>query len=44
MGVGVIGTFLVSIWAFALLTLHLYRDLIVVNGVTWCSRWCSAWC
>lgn len=33
MGVGVIGTFLVAIWAFALLSLHLYRDLIVVNGL-----------
>jgi O-antigen/teichoic acid export membrane protein len=33
MGVGIVGTFLVSIWAFALLSLHLYRDLIVVNGV-----------
>jgi O-antigen/teichoic acid export membrane protein len=33
MGVGVIGTFLVAIWAFALLTLRLYRDLIIANGV-----------
>jgi O-antigen/teichoic acid export membrane protein len=33
MGVGVIGTFLVATWAFALLTLRLYRDLIVVNGL-----------
>jgi O-antigen/teichoic acid export membrane protein len=33
MGVGVTGTFLVATWSFALLTLRLYRDLIVVNGV-----------
>jgi O-antigen/teichoic acid export membrane protein len=32
MGVGVIGTFLVATWSFALLTLRLYRDLIIVNG------------
>ncbi len=33
LGVGVIGTFLVAIWSFALLTLHLYRELIIVNGI-----------
>jgi O-antigen/teichoic acid export membrane protein len=33
LGVGVIGTFLVATWSFALLTLRLYRDLIVVNGL-----------
>jgi O-antigen/teichoic acid export membrane protein len=33
MGVGIIATFLVAIWAFALLTLRLYRELIVVNAI-----------
>jgi O-antigen/teichoic acid export membrane protein len=33
LGIGIIGTFLVGTWSFALLTLRLYRDLIVVNGV-----------
>jgi O-antigen/teichoic acid export membrane protein len=33
MGIGVVGTFLVATWALALLTLRLYRDLIVVNGL-----------
>jgi O-antigen/teichoic acid export membrane protein len=33
MGAGIVGTFLVAIWAFALLSLRLYRDLIVVNGL-----------
>lgn len=32
LGVGIVGTFLVAIWSFALLSLRLYRDLIVVNG------------
>jgi O-antigen/teichoic acid export membrane protein len=34
MGVGIIGTFLVATWSFALLTLRLYRELIIVNAVT----------
>jgi O-antigen/teichoic acid export membrane protein len=34
LGVGVIGTFLVATWSFALLTLRLYRELIIVNGIT----------
>lgn len=34
LGVGIIGTFLVATWSFALLTLRLYRDLIVVNALT----------
>jgi O-antigen/teichoic acid export membrane protein len=33
LGVGIVGTFLVAIWSFALLTLRLYRELIVVNGL-----------
>jgi O-antigen/teichoic acid export membrane protein len=33
LGVGIVGTFLVATWSFALLTLRLYRDLIVVNGL-----------
>lgn len=33
MGVGITGTFLVATWSFALLTLRLYRDLIVINGM-----------
>jgi O-antigen/teichoic acid export membrane protein len=33
LGVGIVGTFLVATWSFALLTLRLYRDLIVVNGI-----------
>jgi O-antigen/teichoic acid export membrane protein len=33
LGVGTIGTFLVAIWSFALLTLRLYRELIIVNGL-----------
>ncbi|MBA3807486.1 MAG: oligosaccharide flippase family protein [Solirubrobacterales bacterium] len=32
MGAGIIATFLVAIWSFALLTLRLYRELILVNG------------
>ncbi len=32
LGVGIIGTFLVATWSFALLTLKLYRELIAVNG------------
>jgi O-antigen/teichoic acid export membrane protein len=34
LGVGIIGTFLVAIWSFALLVLRLYRELILVNAVT----------
>ncbi len=34
LGVGIIGSFLVAMWSFALLTLRLYRELIVVNGIT----------
>jgi O-antigen/teichoic acid export membrane protein len=33
LGVGIVGTFLVATWSFALLTLRLYRDLIVINGL-----------
>jgi len=33
LGVGIIGSFLVAIWSFALLTLRLYRELIIVNSV-----------
>jgi O-antigen/teichoic acid export membrane protein len=33
LGVGIVGTFLVATWSFALLTLRLYRELIVVNGL-----------
>jgi O-antigen/teichoic acid export membrane protein len=33
LGIGVVGTFLVATWSFALLTLRLYRDLIVVNAI-----------
>lgn len=33
LGVGIVGTFLVATWSFALLTLRMYRDLIVVNGI-----------
>jgi O-antigen/teichoic acid export membrane protein len=33
LAVGITGTFLVATWSFALLTLRLYRDLIVVNGL-----------
>lgn len=33
LGVGLVGTFLVATWSFALLTLRLYRDLIVVNAL-----------
>jgi O-antigen/teichoic acid export membrane protein len=33
LGIGVTGTFLVATWSFALLTLRLYRDLILVNGL-----------
>lgn len=32
LGAGIIGTFLVATWSFALLTLRLYRELIVING------------
>jgi O-antigen/teichoic acid export membrane protein len=32
LGVGIVGTFLVATWSFALLTLKLYRDLIAING------------
>jgi O-antigen/teichoic acid export membrane protein len=34
LGVGIIGSFLVALWSFALLSLHLYRELIIVNGIT----------
>jgi O-antigen/teichoic acid export membrane protein len=34
LGVGVIGSFLVAIWSFALLSLRLFRELIIVNGIT----------
>ena len=33
LGIGVVGTFLVATWSFALLTLRLYRELIVVNAI-----------
>jgi O-antigen/teichoic acid export membrane protein len=33
LGVGIVGTFLVATWSFALLTLRLFRDLIVINGL-----------
>jgi O-antigen/teichoic acid export membrane protein len=33
LGLGIIGTFLVAVWSFALLTLRLYRELIVANGI-----------
>jgi O-antigen/teichoic acid export membrane protein len=33
LGVGIVGTFLVATWSFALLTLRLYRDLILANGL-----------
>jgi len=33
MGAGIVGTFLVAVWAFALLSLRLYRELIIVNGL-----------
>ena len=33
LGVGIVGTFLVATWSFALLTLKLYRELIVVNAL-----------
>jgi O-antigen/teichoic acid export membrane protein len=33
LGVGLVGTFLVATWSFALLTLRLFRDLIIVNAV-----------
>jgi O-antigen/teichoic acid export membrane protein len=32
LGVGIVGTFLVATWSFALLTLRLYRELIFVNA------------
>ncbi len=32
LGVGIIGTFLVATWSFALLTLRLFRELIWING------------
>jgi O-antigen/teichoic acid export membrane protein len=32
LGVGIVGTFLVATWSFALLTLRLYRELIFING------------
>jgi O-antigen/teichoic acid export membrane protein len=32
LGAGILGTFLVATWSFALLTLRLYRELIVING------------
>jgi O-antigen/teichoic acid export membrane protein len=34
LGVGITGSFLVAIWSFALLSLRLYRELIIVNGAT----------
>ena len=34
LGVGIVGSFLVAIWSFALLTLRLFRELIIVNGIT----------
>ncbi len=34
LGVGVIGSFLVAIWSFAMLSLRMFRELIVVNGIT----------
>lgn len=33
LGAGIVGTFLVATWSFALLTLRLYRELIAVNGI-----------
>jgi O-antigen/teichoic acid export membrane protein len=33
LGVGIVGTFLVATWSFGLLTLRLYRELIMVNGL-----------
>lgn len=33
LGIGITGTFLVATWSFALLTLRLYRELILVNGL-----------
>ncbi len=32
LGVGIVGTFLVATWSFALLSLRLYRELIWING------------
>jgi O-antigen/teichoic acid export membrane protein len=32
LGVGIVATFLVATWSFALLTLRLYRELIAVNA------------
>jgi O-antigen/teichoic acid export membrane protein len=32
LGAGVLGTFLVATWSFALLSVRLYRELIVING------------
>jgi O-antigen/teichoic acid export membrane protein len=32
LGVGTVGTFLVATWSFALLTLRLYRELIIANA------------
>ncbi len=32
LGAGIIGTFLVATWSFALLTLRMYRELIWING------------
>jgi O-antigen/teichoic acid export membrane protein len=33
LGAGIVGTFLVATWSFALLTLQLYRELIIVNAL-----------
>jgi O-antigen/teichoic acid export membrane protein len=33
LGIGVVGTFLVATWSFALLTLRLYRELITINAI-----------
>lgn len=33
LGIGVTGTFLVATWSYTLLTLHMYRELILVNGL-----------
>ncbi|HSZ14020.1 MAG TPA: oligosaccharide flippase family protein [Solirubrobacteraceae bacterium] len=34
LGVGIIGSFLVAIWSFAMLSLRMFRELILVNGIT----------
>ena len=34
LGVGIVGSFLVAIWSFAMLSLRMFRELIIVNGAT----------